>query len=182
MSAHSPYLDYYKRLKILRRAIDAYLRPPPTDPDVFRALKRLAKAIDPIIADRHFYHITQTLSKRAALFDKLRKTLRLNPKADGSKQNAAIKSEQQKAFELIDIRQSLEKFKEFRVEALVTQRSPHRPVREAFPHTVPRFQFFLPNWKPNRRIPRLAHNFAVRLALDIVVDYSGFWQWKGCSY
>ena len=120
-----PYLDYYKRLKILRRAIDAYLRPPPTDPDVFRALKRLAKAIDPIIADRHFYHITQTLSKRAALFDKLRKTLRLNPKADGSKQNAAIKSEQQKAFELIDIRQSLEKFKESLIEIRPKRGSGH---------------------------------------------------------
>jgi len=54
----------------------------------------------------------------------------------------------------------------FRVEALVTQRSPHRPVREDFPHTVPRFQFFSPNWKPNKRIPCLAHNFAVLLALQ----------------
>lgn len=111
-----PYLDFYKRCKILRFAIDAYLRRPPTDPDVFRALKRLARAIDPIIADRHFYYIAQTLSKRAALFDKLRKTLRLNPEGDSPKQNVAIKSEQQKAFELIDIRQSLEKFKESLIE------------------------------------------------------------------
>lgn len=125
-----PYLDFHKRLKILRRAIDAYLRPPPTDPDVFRALKRLARAIDPIIAGRHFYHITQTLSKRAALFDKLRKTLRLNPKADGSKQNAAIKSEQQKAFELIDIRQSLEKFKESLIE-IRPKRGPGHDLRKA---------------------------------------------------
>ena len=42
----------------------------------------------------HMRGVTQTLYKRAALFDKLRKTLRLNPKADGSKQDAAIKSEQ----------------------------------------------------------------------------------------
>ena len=33
----------------------------------------------------------------------------------------------------------------FRVKALLTQRPPHRSVREAFPHTVPRFQPFLPN-------------------------------------
>ena len=125
-----PYLDFYKRCKILRRAIDAYLRRSPTDPDILRALKRLARAIDPVIADRHFYHITQTLSKRAALFDKLRKTLRLNPKADSSKQNPAIKSEQQKAFELIDIRQSLEKFKESLIE-IRPKRGPGHDLRKA---------------------------------------------------
>jgi hypothetical protein len=125
-----PHLDSYKRCKILRRAIDAYLRRPPTDPDVLRALKRLARVIDPVIANRNFYHITQTLSKRGALFDKLRKTLRLNPKADSSKQNAAIKSEQQKAFELIDIRQSLEKFKESLIE-LRPKRGPGHDLRKA---------------------------------------------------
>ncbi len=125
-----PYLDFYKRCKILRRAIDAYLRRPPTDPDVLRALKRLARVIDPVIADRNFYHITQTLSKRAALFDKLRKTLRLNPKADSSKQKAAIKSEQQKAFELIDIHKSLEKFKESLIE-IRPKRGPGHDLRKA---------------------------------------------------
>ena len=125
-----PYLDFYKRFKILRRAIDAYLRRPSTDPDVLRALKRLAKVIDPIITDRKFFHITQTLSKRAALFDKLRKTLRLNPKADYSKQNAAIKSEQQKAFEIIDIRQSLENFKESLLE-IRSKRAPGHDLRKA---------------------------------------------------
>ena len=125
-----PYLDFYKRCKILRRAIDAYLRRPPTDPDVLCALKRLARVIDPVIADRNFHHITQTLSKRAALFDKLRKALRLNPKADSSKQNATIKSEQQKAFELIDIRQSLEKFKELLIE-LRPKRGPGHDLRKA---------------------------------------------------
>ena len=38
-----------------------------------------------------------------------------------------------------------------------------RPVRAEFPHTVPKFQLFLPSWKPNR-FPHLAHNFAVRQA------------------
>jgi hypothetical protein len=62
-----PYLDFYKRCKILRRAIDAYLRRPPTDPDVLCALKRLARVIDPVIADRSFYHITQTLQNKMLL-------------------------------------------------------------------------------------------------------------------
>jgi len=30
----------------------------------------------------------------------------------------------------------------FRVKAPVTRRPPHRPVREDFPHTVPRLRFF----------------------------------------
>ena len=41
----------------------------------------------------------------------------------------------------------------FQVEAPVTRRSPHRPVLEDFPHTVPRFRFFLPNLQPIRRHP-----------------------------
>lgn len=107
-----PYLDFYKRCKILRRATDIYLSCPPNDPNVLRALKRLAKVIDPVIADRNFYRVTRILSKRASLFDKLRKTLRLYQKVNTSKHNAKGKSEQQKASELNDIRQSLEKFRE----------------------------------------------------------------------
>ena len=34
---------------------------------------------------------------------------------------------------------------DFRVEALVTQCSPHSPGREDFPHPVPRFQPFSPD-------------------------------------
>lgn len=105
-----PYLDFYKRCKITQRAIEVYLRCPPSDPNVLRALKRLAKVINPVIADQNFSSVTQTLSKRASLFDKLRKTLRLKQEVDISEQNGTIKSEQRKASELKDIRQSLEKF------------------------------------------------------------------------
>ena len=125
-----PYLDFYKRCKILRCAIDAYLRRPPNDPNVLRALKRLARVVDPVIADRNFYRITQRLSKRAALFDKLRKTLRLSPKVDSSEKNAAIKSEQQRASELNDIHQSLEKFKQSLIE-IRAKRSPGHDLGEA---------------------------------------------------
>ena len=41
----------------------------------------------------------------------------------------------------------------FQVEAPVTRRSPHRPVREDFPHTVPRLRSFLPDHRPDRRHP-----------------------------
>jgi hypothetical protein len=125
-----PYLDFYKRCKILRRAIDAYLHRTPSDPNVLRALKRLARVMDPVIADRKFYRVTQTLSKRAALFDKLRKTLRLNLKGDSSEQNAAIKSEQQRASELNDIRQSLENFRQSLIE-IRPKRGPGHDLRKA---------------------------------------------------
>ncbi|WDN88575.1 hypothetical protein BuS5_01543 [Desulfosarcina sp. BuS5] len=39
------------------------------------------------------------------------------------------------------------------VGASVTRRPPYRPVREDFPHTVPRFKSFLPDYQPNRRHP-----------------------------
>jgi len=42
---------------------------------------------------------------------------------------------------------------QFRVKAPVTRRPPHRPVREVFPHTVPRFKLFLPSCQPIRRHP-----------------------------
>ncbi|WDN88038.1 hypothetical protein BuS5_01006 [Desulfosarcina sp. BuS5] len=41
----------------------------------------------------------------------------------------------------------------FQVGASVTRRPPYRPVREDFPHTVPRFKSFLPDYQPNRRHP-----------------------------
>ena len=49
----------------------------------------------------------------------------------------------------------------FRVEAPVTRRSPHRPVREDFPHTVPRSPQALRQWRTQQATPRWAHNFAI---------------------
>jgi hypothetical protein len=49
---------------------------------------------------------------------------------------------------------------DFRVDAPVTQRTPHRPVLEDFPHTVPRFQPFFPELETKPAAPGLAHNFA----------------------
>jgi hypothetical protein len=56
---------------------------------------------------------------------------------------------------------------DFRVEALVTQCSPHSAGREGFPHPVPRFQPFSPDRKPLRQ-PRVAHSFAALQVLDNV--------------
>jgi hypothetical protein len=72
----------------------------------------------------------------------------------------------------------------FQVEAPVTRRSPHRPVREDFPHTVPWSPEALRQWRTQQATPRWAHNFAVLQFCPVllnVVDYSGFQQRKGSS-
>ena len=74
---------------------------------------------------------------------------------------------------------------DFRVEALVTQCSPHSPGREDFPHPVPRFQPFRPDWKPLRQ-PRVAYSFAALQVLDNVglrrnsLKFRGYGWWPQC--
>jgi len=66
----------------------------------------------------------------------------------------------------------------FRVKAPVTRRPPHRSVREAFPHTVPRFRPFLPSRQPIRRHP----DWRITLLpcnYSNIMDYSGARQGEG---
>jgi hypothetical protein len=78
-----PYLDFYDRGHATRRAIDAFLRHPPSSRPVENALRRLARVLDPLIRERAFAQAAKRLRMRAALFDKLRQALRLTPKPDG---------------------------------------------------------------------------------------------------
>ena len=64
----------------------------------------------------------------------------------------------------------------FRVKAPLTRRPPHRSVREAFPHTVPRFRPFLPSRQPIRRHPDWRITLLPCMCSDIIMDYSGAWQ------
>lgn len=77
-----PYLDFYERGFQMRRAIDAYLRQPPTTREVARALRRLGRALDPLLHDEKFAKAATTLNRRAGLFDRLREAIRLKPKQD----------------------------------------------------------------------------------------------------
>ncbi|MEA3224640.1 MAG: hypothetical protein U9Q07_01725 [Planctomycetota bacterium] len=72
-----PYLDLYDRCKIALRASDAFLRNPPQDKDVTAALRRLHRYLEPVDCEVPFCHVTERLSRRAALFDELRGVLRM---------------------------------------------------------------------------------------------------------
>jgi hypothetical protein len=81
-----PYVKLYERCLSGRRAIDAFLRTPPTDTPVLKAAHRAARLLDPILCEVPFAQVATSLRERAALFDELRDVLRLDPtdsKADG---------------------------------------------------------------------------------------------------
>jgi hypothetical protein len=72
-----PYLDLYDRCLITLRATDAFLRTPPDDQKAFRVLKRLNRLLVPVESEVPFQQNVVRLRRRAALFDEMRKVLRL---------------------------------------------------------------------------------------------------------
>lgn len=72
-----PYLDLYDRCREALRAVDAFLRHPPKDRAVARALGRLHRALQPVDSEVPFRESTKRLRARARLFDELRDVLRL---------------------------------------------------------------------------------------------------------
>jgi len=100
-----PYLDLYRRCFKVRRAVDAFLRRPPDDVTVRRALQSLARILDPIVSEPLFAATAATLTSRATLFDELRATLRLHPPTPKVK---SATTPEETATDLHDIQQSLE--------------------------------------------------------------------------
>jgi hypothetical protein len=72
-----PYLDLYDRSMMALRATDAFLRIPPQDKGVTRALKRLHRYVQPVASEVPFRQVAQRIRRRAALFDELRGVLRI---------------------------------------------------------------------------------------------------------
>ncbi|MBI3935386.1 MAG: hypothetical protein HY323_00270 [Betaproteobacteria bacterium] len=106
-----PYLDCYHRCLKVRRAADAFLRTPPTDKTVRRALERLARITEPVISQVPFATTAARLSRRAALFDELRTALRLTPRSkphEPTDRRAAKDVLETSVAELNDIRQALD--------------------------------------------------------------------------
>lgn len=106
-----PYLDFYKRCKITRRAIDAYLRNPPDDAYNLKSIKRLGKIIDPVISDSKFSECAKILTQRSSIFNELRKTLRLKPDPHTPEVDRSH-SVEARISELQDICKSMEEFKQ----------------------------------------------------------------------
>jgi len=99
-----PYLDLYDRCVRVHQAVDAFLRNPPGDKEVLRALKRLARILEPVPNQASFTEAARTLRRRTELFDELRTALRLYPSDAGVQEQTPETCEQ----ELRDIRAAVE--------------------------------------------------------------------------
>jgi hypothetical protein len=99
-----PYLDLHNRCAQASRAIDAFLRHPPHDRVVLKALKHLHAILKPVVCDAAMAQAARTLVHRAALFDELRDALRLLPKIPpGAPRASTIKD----IAELRDVRKAV---------------------------------------------------------------------------
>ena len=105
-----PYLDLYDRCTQARSAVDAFLRLPPGDRRVHRALLRLRDTLDPVVCDVPFSQVARTVRRRAALLDELRDALRLVPKSTGRNEPLPAEpvSSARALNELCDIQQAVE--------------------------------------------------------------------------
>jgi hypothetical protein len=105
-----PYLDLYERARKARRAVDAFLRRPPPEKALSRALRKLARLLDPVVAVKGVAEISKTVSARAQLFDELRSALRLHPKPP-PEEELGLSGKKDAASELRDIRKAVRTLK-----------------------------------------------------------------------
>ena len=122
-----PYLDFYHRCTVARRVIDAFLRKPPADSDVLRALNRLARILDPVRSEVPFKAVTKSLRQRQRLFGELRGALRLVPK---SPRHGSPPATEPTAVRLKDIQRDVEVLRSS-LQQRRPQRGPAQAVREA---------------------------------------------------
>ncbi len=122
-----PYLELYDRCSQARRAVDAFLRTPPADQRVLRALNRLATILDNVGSDLPCRALTQNLRQRQGVFEQLRHALRLVPKdLEGKAPPAAERS----ASELKDIERDVSNLRSA-LEARRPERGLAQDTREA---------------------------------------------------
>jgi hypothetical protein len=112
-----PYRDLYDRCLAVSWATEAFLREPPKDVRVRKALEKLHVVLRPVRCDiPRFHPVGVALDRRAKLFAELRRALRLEEK-DKAPENGS----EQEAGKLNDIRSS--------VENLATSLRKRRPER-----------------------------------------------------
>lgn len=75
-----PYLDLYHRCQRACRAAESWLRQPPTDRPVRKALERLHRIVEAVRGELPFQPPVRTIESRGSLFDELRDALRLEIK------------------------------------------------------------------------------------------------------
>ncbi len=121
-----PYLDLHDRCVRARRAVDAFLRVPPEHKEVHRALRRLARILDPVPSEASFTQVARTLHRRAELFDELRTALRLHPVERGGAEGMPETTE----LELQDIQGAVEQLT-LSLRERRPQRGPAQDTRKA---------------------------------------------------
>jgi len=85
-----PYLNLYNRCVTARRAVDAFLRHPPANGKVKKALDRLRTVLEPVVREKAFDAVAKVLTFRTALFEELRAALRLAPKPAGRRTTGSV--------------------------------------------------------------------------------------------
>lgn len=123
-----PYLDFYRRCRSIRRAVDACLRKESGDVRGRRELLRLARVLDPVFREHAFAEAAAKLARRANLFEQLRQALRLH--LEGKTARATIAAPSLAAAELQDVRRAVERFKRD-LRRRRPERGPAQDVREA---------------------------------------------------
>jgi hypothetical protein len=121
-----PYLDLYDRCVRVQRAASAFLRSPPEDNEVQRALERLERILEPVPSQTSFTEVTRTLRRRAELFDGLRTALRLYSSDNGVQEQTPGTCEQ----EMQDIRAAVEQLT-LSLEQRRPRRGPAQDTRQA---------------------------------------------------
>jgi len=117
-----PYLDFYVRCMNISWAVDAFLRNPPADAKVKKALDRLHRILRPLDCDvPPFAQLAKTLNERSTLFTELRTALRLVVKPERGQQDLSAASADQTVQQLRDIRKAVED-----LTASLRQRRPER--------------------------------------------------------
>lgn len=112
-----PYRDLYDRCLGVSWAIEAFLREPPEDGKVRKALEKLHRILRPVQCDiPRFHPVGVALDRRAKLFAELRRALRLEDKG-----KAPGTGSEREARKLNDIRSSVEN-----LTASLRERRPER--------------------------------------------------------
>jgi hypothetical protein len=128
-----PNLDLYERCLSAGRAADAFLRRPPADRRIQRALEKLRRILSPIESEVPFDRTARTLRCRRAIFSELRGALRVQTKSNSLGKDGVMSSvltTEQAAGELRDIEKAVLDLA-VSLEERRPQRGPAQDQREA---------------------------------------------------
>lgn len=123
-----PFQDLVKRCRTACRAADAFLRSPPHDDDVHKAVARLRNAVAPVESEVPFQQTARRLAARAEVFTELREALRPGIKpARGPKGQPTPALREEEVAKLRDIQTAVA-----RLDASLRERRPQRgPAQDA---------------------------------------------------